>query len=137
MTTTTTTPILNTHPHSRRFLAVALAFGAGAALGVAGAALTTDDHTVTPAPGAESAAAIPSRAVAEHFSVAAIDHRDRLALSGVAASGAVAEHGSVAAIDHRDRLALSGVAASRAVAEHGSVTAIDHRDVMSARDIDS
>jgi hypothetical protein len=35
---TTTTPILKTHPHSRRFVTIALAFGAGAALGVAGTA---------------------------------------------------------------------------------------------------
>ena len=36
---TTTTPLLKAHPPSRRVLTIALAFGAGAALGVAGMAL--------------------------------------------------------------------------------------------------
>ena len=78
MTTTTTTPILKTHPQSRRFLPIALAFGAGAALGVAGMALISEDHAVTRAPGAESAAAAAARTVAEHGSITAIDHRDQI-----------------------------------------------------------
>jgi hypothetical protein len=53
---TTTTPILKTHPHSRRFVTIALAFGAGAALGVAGTALTTSDHTLTRAPAPQAQA---------------------------------------------------------------------------------
>ena len=44
---TTTTPLLKAHPPSRRALTVALAFGAGTALGVAGMALISRDHTVT------------------------------------------------------------------------------------------
>jgi hypothetical protein len=111
MTTTTTTPLLKAHPPSRRVLTVALAFGAGAALGITGMALTTSDHTSTRAPAAESAAA--------------------------AAARTVADHGSVSAVDHRDRLALGGDAAARTVADHGSVSAVDHRDEMSARDNDS
>jgi hypothetical protein len=44
---------------------------------------------------------------------------------------AIAEHGSIAAIDHHDqqRIALR-TAMSAAVAEHGSVAAIDHRDLV-------
>ena len=52
-TMTTTTPLLKAHPPSRRVLTVALAFGAGTALGVAGMALISRDHAVTRVPGAE------------------------------------------------------------------------------------
>jgi hypothetical protein len=134
-TTTTTTPILNTHPPSRRYLTIALAFAAGAALGVAATALISRDRAVTRAPGAEAAAA--ARTVAEHGSITAIEHRDQLAFSGDAAARTVAEHGSITAIEHRDQLAFSGDAAARTVAEHGSITAIEHRDETSARDNDS
>ena len=47
---TTTTPLLKAHPPSRRVLTVALAFGAGTALGVAGMALISRDHAVTRVP---------------------------------------------------------------------------------------
>jgi hypothetical protein len=129
-TTTTTTPILKTHPHSRRFLPIALAFAAGAALGVAGTALISRDRAVTRTPGAESAAAAAARTVAEHDSITAIEHRDRVALAGDVAARTVAEHGSITAIEHRDQLALAGDVAARTVAEHGSITAIEHRDQL-------
>ncbi len=49
-------------------------------------------------------------------------------------SRTVAEYGSIAAIDHRDELALlRQQSPSRTVAEHGSIAAIDHRDEPAAR----
>jgi hypothetical protein len=106
-TTTTTTPLFKAHPHSRRFLPIALAFAAGAALGIAGTALISRDRAVTRANGGESAAAAAARTVAEHGSVTAIDHRDRVAPAGNLAARTVAEHGSITAIEHRDRVALA------------------------------
>ena len=52
----TTTPILTTHPQYRRYLTIAVTFGAGAALGVAGTVLSTGDHTLRRAAAAEIAA---------------------------------------------------------------------------------
>jgi hypothetical protein len=46
----------------------------------------------------------------------------------------VAEHGSVAAIDHRDQLEIRRYGIVRSVAEHGSISAIDHRDRLGLRD---
>jgi hypothetical protein len=75
--TTTTNTILTTFPQRHRLLTIALAFGAGAALGVGGTALTTGDDTLRPAPAAESRAQDGSaRTVAEHGSIRAIEHRD-------------------------------------------------------------
>ena len=49
-------------------------------------------------------------------------------------SRTVAEFGSIAAIEHRDELAvLRQQSPSRTVAEHGSITAIDHRDGVTTR----
>ena len=49
-------------------------------------------------------------------------------------SRTVAEYGSVAAIEHRDELALlRQQSPSRTVAQHGSIAAIDHRDEAADR----
>ena len=52
----TTTPTLTTRPQYRRCLTIAVTFGAGAALGVAGTVLSTGDHTSRRAAAAETAA---------------------------------------------------------------------------------
>ena len=161
--TTTTTTILTTSPQQRRrLLTIALAFGAGAALGVGGTVLTTGDDTLRPAPATESRGEDGSaRTVAEHGSIRAIEHRDQTAAArpgrvradsrrarqhprhrtprpdGRAgqdgSARTVAEHGSIRAIEHRDQMAAAGQDGSaRTVAEHDSIRAIEHRDQMAA-----
>ena len=72
-TTTTTTPILTTHPQYRRYVTIALAFGVGAALGVAGTVLTTGDP-LRPAPAADTAAAAKTGARLLPIALDAKDH---------------------------------------------------------------
>jgi hypothetical protein len=51
----------------------------------------------------------------------------------VGTSRAVIQHGSISAIDHRDAMIVRQHTPSQTVAEHGSVAAIDHRDASGRR----